>query len=223
VKAYFERASEALAKGSAAPRALTPRQVAGALNGLVRDLRHVESLLLGLDGFDNVARPVPELGVVLRDNQAARVGVGKTVNGVASLRCGGFRATLLILFIGSMLAAATLSIGFASWIVPLNCCWTRYIPKRRAMSDMRTCLRHWRQFPYNIPPSVLPSDWPHPKARTTAAASDTGCHKKPTIEATVLEYDDMNVWFAQVNSKLHRLLTVMQKGRAPAGEKGEIS
>jgi hypothetical protein len=36
----------------------------------------------------------------------------------------------------------------------------------------------------------------------------------------VLDCDDMNVWFAQVNSKLDRLLTVMQKGRAPAGEKG---
>jgi hypothetical protein len=84
MKAYFERAGKALAKVSGSRRALAPRQVAGTLNDLVRDLQHVESLLLGLDGFENVGKLVTGLGVLLRSNEAALVGIDEDLKGVAS-------------------------------------------------------------------------------------------------------------------------------------------
>jgi hypothetical protein len=56
-----------------------------------------------------------------------------------------------------------------------------------------------------------------------APSSDSGCNDKSKSDAPVLDYDDMNVRFAQVNPKLDRLLVAVQKGRAPAGEKSEIA
>jgi TPR repeat protein len=54
-------------------------------------------------------------------------------------------------------------------------------------------------------------------------SSDSEYHTKPNSDEPVLDYDEMNVRFAQVNPKLDRLLTAMQKGRAPPGEKSEIA
>jgi hypothetical protein len=122
LQAYFERAGEALAKMSGARRALAPRQVAGTLNGLVRDLLHVESLLIGLDGFENVDRLVTNLGVVLRDNEAAVVGMDQEVSCVPStpqLVHGD------IVLVGRTFATAAYSIGSAIWTVSLYCCRAR--------------------------------------------------------------------------------------------------
>jgi hypothetical protein len=56
-----------------------------------------------------------------------------------------------------------------------------------------------------------------------AASSSAVCHKKLNSDAAVLDYDDMNVKFAQVNLKVNCLLSAVQKERDLAGEKSEIS
>jgi hypothetical protein len=85
-KCYFEQAHQALAGLTVAHRALAPREVAGTLNGLVRDLRHVECLPLDLDGFDVVGRLVTDLGVVLRGSETALVEIDEEVKDFAP-RC----------------------------------------------------------------------------------------------------------------------------------------
>jgi hypothetical protein len=50
-----------------------------------------------------------------------------------------------------------------------------------------------------------------------AASSGAGCHSEPNSDATVLDYDDMNVKFAQLGAKLDRLRTAVQKGPRTGG------
>jgi hypothetical protein len=226
VKAYFERAGEAFAKMSRARRALAPRQVAGTLNGLVRDLLHVESLLLGLDGFDNVDRLVTDLGVVSRDNEAALVGIDEELNRVPytlqlvlsdiDIRFGrqDGRQCGLLDRLGKLDRVAELLLGKLDTQAAFDVRLGDLLEALEAVS----VLQPTTGTPLARTAAANPNDYPG-----GAAVSYTGGHNEPNDDATVLDYDDMNVRFAQVNSNLDRLLTAVQKGRAPAGEKSEIA
>jgi hypothetical protein len=84
LQAFFEQASKARAEVCGARQAFKPRQVAGTLYGLVRDLQHVELLLLNLDGFDNVGRLVDNLGIAVHSNEGALADIDNELTGVAS-------------------------------------------------------------------------------------------------------------------------------------------
>jgi hypothetical protein len=201
MRAYFEQAREALAKMSGARRAFAPRQVAGTLNGLVRDLQHVESLLLGLDGFDNVGRLLTDIGVVLRDNEAALAGIDEEVKGVAStvrLVQGDIRHVLGVQ--ERVLEVLTSMVD------------SQAVRNVRLDDVVETVRAACRSRPADGTPAKLARSTCSTELATGDESPGADLHAQPTTGASVLDYDSMNVRFSMVDPKLDRFLNAVQKG-----------
>jgi hypothetical protein len=192
----------------------------------VRDLQHVECLLLGLDGVDNVGRLVTDLGVILRSNGAALVGIDEEVKGVASTleavhgdtidhfsRQDGRHCDILDRLSKLDHVAELLLLKVDTQAA----CDVRLEDVLEALKAVSV------QRPTIGAPLASTASASFNYSSDGAASSDSGWNFKPNSDAPVLDYDDMNVRFAQVNPKLDRLLIAVQKGRAPAGEKSEIA
>jgi hypothetical protein len=221
----LSKRAKALAEISRARRALAPKQVAGTLNGLVRDLQHGDSLLLGLDGFDNVGRLVTALGIFLRSSEAALAGIDEEVRGVAS--------TLHVVH-GDIINHFGSQDG-------RHCDILERLSKLDRVAELLLCKVDTQaacdvgledvlgalkavsvQGPSIGAPLASTASASFNGSSDGAPSSESGCNDNSNSDAPVLDYDDMNVRFAKVNPKLDRLLVAVQKGRAPAGEKARF-
>jgi serine/threonine protein kinase len=217
LKTYFTKASAELDKigGSGlrngARRLLAPAAIAGVLHGLVRDLQHVESLLLNLDGFANLRRLNKDLLVVVRANKGVLEDVREEVTGVASSLhdvdgnvLDGFRRQdrLLEMVLAKMDAQATSAISLEDLV--------------EAAKDIV-----WSRSAEGTPAGAPACASGSGDVAGPARRSD-GLDLQPASDAPALDYDAINVRFAQVDPKLDRFLTAVQKGSTPPDEKDKI-
>jgi serine/threonine protein kinase len=216
--AYFTHAGIELAKldvkggRKAARRWITPREAEGILTGLMLRLRHVELLVVNLDGFANVGLLLDSLRSGIAGNQQSLVDLGVQMSGI----------TPAIRNVGESVHAKL------DKIEHLILTLMQIMPSdRESLTLNHQSVAHLLQGVEQIVQSSSTSDATadvQPSTGSDALSSVellpiVGSSSAPSNTRLPLNQDAVNTRYKQMNPKIVRVLHALQNGSTPPDDK----